>query len=197
MIEAGTYMIAAAAAGGRVRVCNVIPRHMDSVSAKIREMGVTIEEGDDWLEVSRSGPLGKVNVKTMPYPGFPTDVHPQMSVLLCLADGVSIMNESVFDNRFQYINELRRMGADVKVEGKIATFTGVPALSAAKVTATDLRGGAAVIIAGLTAEGTTEVDSIQFIERGYDDIVQKLRDIGADIQKRFVPETSGFGVISV
>ena len=188
MIEAGTYMIAAAAAGGSVTVTNLIPKHMEAVTAKLIEMGVGIEEGDDWIKVERTDKLKKVNVKTMPYPGFPTDVHPQMSVLLCLSEGVSFMTESVFDNRFRYIDELRRMGADVKVDGKTAIFEEIEGLSGAKVTAVDLRGGAAVIIAGLTAAGVTEVDNIQLIERGYDDIVQKLKDIGADISKKVTPE---------
>jgi len=188
MIEAGTYMIAAAAAGGSVRVTNIIPKHMESVTAKLLEMGVSVEEGDDWVIVSRTGKLNRVNVKTMPYPGFPTDVHPQMSVLLCLAEGVSYMTESVFDNRFQYINELRQMGANVKVDGKTAIFEGIPAFAAGKVTAVDLRGGAAVILAGLAANGTTEIDNIKLIERGYDNIVEKLRDVGANIEKRTYPD---------
>ena len=183
MIEAGTYMMAAAATGGEVKVTNVIPRHLESITAKLCEMGVDVTEGDDYVVVKRSKPLGRVNVKTQPYPGFPTDMQPQMAVLMCLANGISQLNESVFDNRFRYTEELLRMGAHIKVDGKIAIIEGIPALRAARVRAVDLRAGAAMVIAGLATPGKTEIDNIRLIERGYDDLVGKLSACGADIVK--------------
>jgi len=180
MIEAGTYMIAAAATRGDLTITNVIPKHLDCVSAKMREMGVTVEEGDEWVRVSHKGELTAANVKTQPYPGYPTDMQPQISILMCLAKGTSTLKESVFDNRFRYIDELLRMGANVKVDGKMATFEG-GGLSAARVRAVDLRAGAAMVIAGLAIEGCTEVDNIRLIERGYDHIIEKLQAVGADI----------------
>jgi len=188
MIEAGTYMVAAAATEGNLKITNVIPKHLESVSAKLREMGVNVEEGDDYVIVSRNGPLNKVNIKTLPYPGFPTDMQAQMSILLCLADGVSYLNESVFDNRFRYVDELRRMGANVKVEGKTAIFEGRTSLKPAKVRALDLRAGAAMIIAGLCTNGITEIEDIHYIERGYDNVVGKLQKVGARIGKVTFPD---------
>ncbi len=183
MIEAGTYMIAAAATAGSLRVNNVIPRHLESITAKLQEMGATVVEEDDAVRVSRSRPLNRVKIKTMPYPGFPTDMQPQMSVLLSLADGVSYLSESVFDNRFKYTDELRKMGANIRVDGKTAIFEGVHALSASRVTATDLRAGAALAIAALATEGTTEIEQIHLIERGYEAFVEKLQGVGADIRR--------------
>lgn len=188
MIEAGTYMIAAAATGGCLKVNNVIPKHLESITAKLEEMGVTVEEGDDYVTVSRNGPLSRVNIKTLPYPGFPTDMNPQMCVLLCLAEGTSYLTEGVWDTRFRYVEELKRMGANIKVDGKIAIVEGGAPLSAAPVRAVDLRAGAAVIIAGLVAPGRTVIDDIYHIRRGYDDIVGKLRAVGADIKEVVIPD---------
>ncbi len=192
MIEAGTYMCAAAATGGRLLVTNLIPKHMESVTAKLEEMGVEIIENDDSIEVISRGRLDRVNVKTQPYPGFPTDMHPQFATLLCLANGVSILNESVFNNRFRYVEELRRMGANIKVDGSTAIIEGGKPLSGAPVKAVDLRAGVAMIIAGLSVKGKTEVEDIHFIERGYDDIVGKLRGVGADIKKVLFPDMDVF-----
>ncbi|MBQ8215278.1 MAG: UDP-N-acetylglucosamine 1-carboxyvinyltransferase [Clostridia bacterium] len=187
MIEAGTYMIAAAATGGHLKVTNVIPKHLESITSKLCEMGVTVTEGDDFVEVAMEGKkLTRTNVKTLPYPGFPTDMQPQMAVLMCLAEGISNMHESVFDNRFRYTEELARMGALIKVSGKMARIEGVKSLRPARVRAVDLRAGAAMVIAGLATEGTTEIDNIQLIERGYDDLVGKLTKCGADIRKEQV-----------
>lgn len=182
MIEAGTFMIAAAATGGDVLVTNIIPKHVDAVSAKLIEMGVDVEELDDAVRISRKGELSKVTVKTLPYPGFPTDMNPQMCVLMCLAKGVSMLSEGVWDNRFRYVEELRLMGADIKVDGKLAVIEGIETFSAAPVKAVDLRAGAAVIIAALVANGKTEITNIHHIQRGYEDIAGKLRGIGADIK---------------
>ena len=180
-IEAGTYMAAVAAAGGQLLLKNIIPKHMDCISAKLMEMGVAVEENDDTLLVRRSEPLQKANVKTLPYPGFPTDMQPQISVALCLADGTSVVTEGVYDNRYKYIQELSRMGADAQVDGCTAIINGVEGLHGAEVKACDLRAGAAVVIAGLCAAGETVVTDIRFIERGYENFVGKLRSIGADI----------------
>ncbi len=188
MIEAGSYMVAAAATGGSVRINNVIPKHLEAISAKLEEAGVTVEEFDDAVHVSREGTLKHTNVKTLPYPGFPTDMHPQMCALLCLAEGVSFINESIFDNRFRYIEELRRMGAKIKVDGRIVSVEGGHPLSAAPLMAVDLRGGIAVLIAALTVEGQSEISEINLIERGYDDVVGKLRGLGADIKKVYLPD---------
>lgn len=188
-IEAGTYMAAVAAAGGRLLIRNVIPKHMDCISAKLTEMGVTVEEEDDTLLVSRSGPLQRTNVKTQPYPGFPTDMQPQITTLLSIAHGTSMVNESVWEsNRFKYVDELRRMGAQITVDGKVAIVEGVDHLKGAPVRALDLRAGAAMVIAGLVAEGTTVLEDIQYIERGYENIVEKLVDLGADIYRSQEPE---------
>ncbi len=182
MIEAGTFMVAAAATCGDCTITNVIPRHLESISAKLIEMGVTVEEFDDSVRITRNGELNKISVKTLPYPGFPTDMNPQMCVLLCLAKGVSMLSEGVWDNRFRYVEELRLMGADIKVDGgKLAVIEGGTEFSAAPVKAVDLRAGAAMIIAGLCAKGTTEITNIHHIQRGYENIVEKLRKVGADI----------------
>ena len=180
-IEAGTYMTAVAGAGGEIRINNVIPKHLECISAKLREMGVEIEDGDDCVTVRREGPLRHTNVKTLPYPGFPTDMQPQISTVLSIAEGTSVVTEGVWDNRYKYVNELRKMGAEIQVDGKIAVIEGVPALTGAPVAACDLRAGAAMVIAGLCAEGTTVVEDVEFIERGYENIVGKLRGLGADI----------------
>ena len=187
-IEAGTYMVAAAATSGDVLVRNVIPKHLDSISAKLEEMGVDIEEYDDSIRVSRKGKLNKCNIKTMPHPGFPTDMQPQIAVLLSLAEGTSIINENVWDNRFRYVDELKRMGAQISVDGKLAVIEGVDHLDAAPVKATDLRAGAALVIAGLCANGVTQIENVQQIERGYENIEGKLRNLGADIRRVHVPE---------
>ena len=180
-IEAGTYMTACAAAGGEVRLANVIPRHLECISAKLREMGVTVVEGGDSVLVRSNGRLRPTSVKTQPYPGFPTDMQPQISVALCLADGTSFVTEGVYDNRYKYIQELGRMGADAHVDGCTAIINGVEGLHGAEVRACDLRAGAAVVIAGLCAAGETVVTDIHFIERGYENFVGKLRGVGADI----------------
>ena len=188
MIEAGSFMAAAAATGGSVKVNNVIPKHLESITAKLEEMGVQVEEFDDAVQVVASKKLKKTNVKTLPYPGFPTDMHPQMSALLCFAEGTSYLTESIFENRFRYVEELRRMGAKIKVDGRVVVIEGGHTLSPAPVIATDLRGGVAVMIAALAAEGTTEISEIRLIERGYDNICEKLRALGADIKKVTYPD---------
>lgn len=188
MIEAGTYMIAAAATKGRLHIRNVIPKHLESISAKLEEIGAQIQEFDDSVLVSGPASLSPTDVRTQPYPGLPTDVHPQICVLLCLAQGVSYLTEGVWDNRFRYVEELKRMGAQIKVDGKMAIIEGGQPLSAAPVQAVDLRAGAAVVIAALTANGRSEVENIFHIERGYDDMVAKLRGVGADIQRVAVPD---------
>ncbi len=188
MIEAGTFMIAAAATGGELKITNVIPKHLESITAKLKEMGVGVDEGDDYVTVSAAHPLKKVNVKTLPYPGFPTDMQPQICVLMCLASGTSKLNEGVWDNRFRYVEELKRMGACIKIDGKTAVVDGVKKLSNAKVRAVDLRAGAAMVIAGLATEGRTEIEDIHYIERGYDNVVGKLAAVGAQIKKIYVPE---------
>lgn len=189
MIEAGTYMIAAAATRGSVTISNVIPKHLDSVTAKLREMGATVEENDSSVVVSAAGADFKgVRVKTQPYPGFPTDMNPQMCVMMCLAAGDSQLREGVWDNRFRYVKELARMGAVIDVEPKTAYIKGVGSLTGAAVKAVDLRAGAAMVIAGLAAEGVTEITDIYHIERGYENMVEKLRAVGADIEKVTVPD---------
>ena len=188
MIEAGTYMLAAAATKGSLKITNVIPKHLESITAKLAEMGVEVEDGDDYITVTYNGPLSRINVKTMPYPGFPTDMQPQMGVLLCLANGVSCLSEGVYDNRFRYFEELKRMGAIVKVDGRTAVIEGIDKLSPATIKAVDLRAGAAMVIAGLAASGITDIEDIHHIERGYDDICGKLRLVGADIRKVVIPD---------
>ena len=182
-IEAGTYMVAAAATGGDVLVENVIPKHLESIIDKLRRAGATVEEFDDAVRVSRTGRLQHVNVKTMPHPGFPTDMQPQMTTMLCCAEGTSIVSEGVWDNRFKYVDELRKMGANIQVDGKVAVVEGGERLTGAPVKALDLRAGAAMLIAGLMADGITEVEEIHHIERGYSSLVDKLRSLGADIRK--------------
>ncbi len=180
-IEAGTYMVAAAATGGEVLVKNVIPKHLECISAKLRETGTIVQEYEDSVLVKGAGNMRRVNIKTMPYPGFPTDMQPQMGALLCLARGTSVITEGIYDNRFKYVNELRKMGAEIQVDGRIAIIEGGRPLSGALVQACDLRAGAAMVIAGMTASGQTIVEDIQFIERGYEDFVGKLQALGADI----------------
>ncbi len=187
-IEAGTYMAAVAAAGGNVLIQNVIPKHMDCISAKLREMGVKITEYDDAIRVQRTGLLRRANVKTLPYPGFPTDMQPQIAVCMSLAGGVSVITESIYDTRFGYCAELNRMGAAIKVNTKVAVITGVEKLHGCTVHACDLRAGAAMVIAGLAADGVTVVDEIDYIERGYENLVGKLKGIGASIRRLHVPD---------
>ena len=183
MIEAGTFMAAVSAAGGRVCIKNVIPKHMESVSAKLEEMGMAIEELDDSIIIEKVKPLKAIKIKTLPYPGFPTDMHPQLTSVLCCAEGESTVSEGVWENRFRYVEELQKMGADISVSGVTATVNGGKRLQGASVKAVDLRAGAAMIIAGLAADGSTEITNIISIERGYDDIVGKLRRLGASIEK--------------
>ena len=187
-IEAGTYMVAAAATGGDVLIQNVIPKHLESITDKLRKAGAEVEEFDDSIRVRRTGPILPVNVKTMPHPGFPTDMQPQMTAMLTMAQGTSIVTEGVWDNRMRYTDELKRMGAKIQVDGKVAVVEGVPSLSGAPVKATDLRAGAALLIAGLMAQGTTYIEDIHYIERGYENIVDKLVALGADIEKIDVVE---------
>lgn len=190
MIEAGTFMVLAAATRGRLKVSNIIPKHLESISAKLEEMGATVEEDDESVTVSLAGSLSPANVKTQPYPGFPTDMNPQMCVLMCLANGKSRMMEGVWDNRFRYVEELKRMGADIVVaDSKIANVNGSPeGLYGASVRAIDLRAGAAMVVAGLAAKGKTEIDDIFHIQRGYEDIVGKLQRVGADIKIVSTPD---------
>ena len=189
-IEAGTYMAAAAATRGDVLVKNVTPKHLESITAKLMEMGVTVVEYDDAVRVRCDGPLSKCNVKTMPHPGFPTDMQPQIAALLSIAQGTSILNESVWENRFRYVEELKRMGAQITVEGKSAIIEGVEYLKGAPVRATDLRAGAAMIIAGLAAHGVTKIEDIEHIQRGYEDIVEKFVGLGADMYLMLDPTNS-------
>ena len=187
-IEAGTFMFAAAATKGDVTVKNVIPKHLESISAKLIEIGCEIKESDDAVRVVSSKPLTHTHVKTLAYPGFPTDMQPQIAVVLSLAQGTSLVTEGVYGaSRFKYLDELRRMGAHIQVDGRVAVIEGVEQLEGAPVHACDLRAGAALVIAGLAARGTTEISQIQFIERGYEDLVGKLRAVGADIQMVDVP----------
>ena len=181
-IEAGTYMAAVAATGGQLLIKNIIPKHMDCISAKLKEMGVEVEENDDTLLVRRSGELKRTNIKTMPYPGFPTDMQPQITTVLALAEGTSLVTESVWSSRFKYVDELKRMGAHIQVDGKVAIIEGIDHFDGAPIQACDLRAGAAMVIAGLAAKGTTEISNVQYIERGYEDIIGKLRAVGADIR---------------
>jgi UDP-N-acetylglucosamine 1-carboxyvinyltransferase len=182
-IEAGTFMIAAAATGGDVLIKNVIPKHMESITAKLLEMNVEVIEYDEDIRVRRNKELLKANIKTLPYPGFPTDLQPIAAVLLSKAKGTSIITENVWDSRFQYVEELKRLGANIKVEGRAAVIEGEEKLSGAPISATDLRAGAAMIIAGLISEGVTEVRDIEHIDRGYENIEIKLKKLGADIER--------------
>ena len=185
MIEAGTYMTAAAATKGDVLIKNIIPKHLEAVTAKLKEAGCEVEEFDDAIRVIASKPLQRTHIKTLPYPGFPTDMQPQMAVILALAKGTSIVTESIFENRFKYADELTRMGATVKVEGNTAIIDGVPKFTGARISAPDLRAGAALVIAGLASEGISTVDDILYIQRGYEDFEGKLQSLGAEIEKVF------------
>ena len=182
-IETGTLMIAAAATRGDVLIKNVIPKHLESITAKLEKIGVNVEEFDDSIRISVDGPLVKTSVKTMPHPGFPTDMQPQITTLLCLAEGTSIVTEGIWDNRFRYVNELRRMGADIIAEGKVAVVNGVPVLYGASVEASDLRGGAALTVAALSAEGRTTLGGVKYIDRGYENIEDVLSAAGASIKR--------------
>ncbi|MCI7029494.1 MAG: UDP-N-acetylglucosamine 1-carboxyvinyltransferase [Clostridium sp.] len=182
-IEAGTFMIAAAATKGDVTITNIIPKHLESISAKLIEMGAIVEEGDDSVRVTVDNELRGVNVKTAPYPGFPTDVQQPMSVLLSITKGRSLVTESIWENRHKHTDELKKMGAMIKVEGRTAIIDGVEKLEGAKVIATDLRAGAAMVIAGLIANGETEIVDIEHIDRGYPHIEEKFRSLGADIRR--------------
>ena len=182
-IEAGTFMFAAAVTKGDITVKNVIPKHLESISAKLLEIGCEIEESDDAVRVVASKPLKHTHVKTLPYPGFPTDMQPQMTVTLALAKGTSIVSESIFENRFKYVDELTRMGANIKVESNTAIIDGVEKYTGASISAPDLRAGAALVMAGLAAEGITTVEDIHYIERGYEDFHLKLQSLGAMIEK--------------
>ncbi|MCM1126112.1 MAG: UDP-N-acetylglucosamine 1-carboxyvinyltransferase [Lachnospiraceae bacterium] len=182
-IEAGTFMFAAAVTKGDVTVKNIIPKHLESISAKLMEIGCEVEESDDAVRVVASKPLTHTHVKTLPYPGFPTDMQPQITVALGLSKGTSIVTESIFENRFKYVDELTRMGASIKVEGNTAIIDGVSQYTGAGISAPDLRAGAALVLAGLAAEGDTVIDDIKFIERGYEDFHIKLQGLGAQIEK--------------
>ena len=182
-IEAGTFMIAAAATKGDVTITNVIPKHLESISAKLIEVGAIVEEGDDSIRVAVDKPLKGVNVKTAPYPGFPTDVQQPMSTLLSITEGRSLIVESIWENRHKHTDELKKMGAVIKVEGRTAIIDGVDSLTGSRVRATDLRAGAAMVIAGLIANGETEIIDIEHIDRGYPHIENKFRSLGADIRR--------------
>ena len=182
-IEAGTFMFAAAATKGDVTVKNVIPKHLEATTAKLLEAGCEVEEFDDAVRVVASKPLRHTQVTTLPYPGFPTDMQPQMSVVLGIAQGTSTVTESIFENRFKYVDELTRMGADIKVESNIAIINGVKNFTGARVSAPDLRAGAALVIAGLSAQGVTIIDDIHYIQRGYEAFEEKLEGLGAQIQR--------------
>lgn len=182
-IEAGTFMFAAAATKGDITVKNVIPKHLEATTAKLLEVGCEVEELDDAVRVVASKPLKHTQVTTLPYPGFPTDMQPQMSVVLAIAEGTSTVTESIFENRFKYVDELTRMGAQIKVESNIAIITGVEGYTGARVSAPDLRAGAALVIAGLAADGVTIIDDIHYIQRGYEDFETKLSELGAQIER--------------
>ena len=182
-IEAGTFMFAAAATGGDITVKNVIPKHLEATTAKLEEIGCEVEEFDDAVRVRAPKRLHRTHVKTLPYPGYPTDMQPQIAVTLALAEGTSIVTESIFENRFKYADELSRMGANIKVEGNSAIIDGVKKLTGARVSAPDLRAGAALVIAGLAADGITVVDDIVYIQRGYEDFEGKLKSLGAEIER--------------
>lgn len=188
-IETGTLMIAAAATRGDVIIKNVIPTHMDALSAKMEEMGVTVKEGADFIHVQCTGRPKAVKIKTMPYPGFPTDLQQPATVLLSTADGTSMITETIFESRFKHIKEIRRMGAQITTEDRVAVVDGVEKLTGAPVEATDLRAGAALIVAGLMADGVTEIHNIKYIDRGYDHIEEKLKKLGADIRREEVVRT--------
>ena len=191
-IEAGTYMIAAAATGGDVTINNIIPKHMESISKKLMEMGVEIYEYDESIRVTRSGDLKACNVTTMPHPGFPTDMQPQMAAAVAIAKGTSSITEGVWENRFQYVAELKKLGVQAEVQGRVATFVGVDRLKGNHVKATDLRGGAAMVVAALVAEGETAISEIYHIERGYEQLIDKLVGVGACIHRKTVPDDFAF-----
>ncbi len=193
-IEAGTYMAAVAATGGEILIRNIIPKHLDCISAKLLEMGVEIDEQDDNLLVRRTGALRSTNVKTQPYPGFPTDMQSQIVAALCLAEGTSVVTESVWGNRYRYVDELKRLGANIQVDGKVAVVEGIDHFDGAPIQACDLRAGAAMVIAALAAHGTTEISCVHYIERGYEDIVGKLRGLGADIVAVETPDDTDAAV---
>ena len=182
-IEAGTFMVAAAATKGDVLIRNVIPKHLEAISVKLVEIGATVEEFDDAVRVCATDRLGHTQIKTLPYPGFPTDMQPQIATLLALSSGTSTVTESIFENRFKYVDELSRMGANIKVEGNVAIIEGVTGLTGASITAPDLRAGAALVVAGLVADGFTTIDSIHYIERGYEDFEKKMSALGACMEK--------------
>ncbi len=190
MIEAGTYMVAAAATGGCVHINSVIPKHLESITTKLCEMGVEVIEEDDSVLVRSTGRLDNVNIQTLYYPGFPTDMHPQFAALLCIANGEGTIHESVWASRFRYVRELQKMGASIDQTGQQATFHGVSYLEGAAVDATDLRAGAALVIAGLCAKGETEIRGVEYIKRGYDSIVEKLRALGASISEVPIEEST-------
>ena len=187
-IEAGTFMISAVATKGDITIKNIIPKHLESITAKLTEMGAVIEEYDDSLRVTVDGPLKGVNIKTMPYPGFPTDIQQPMAALLSVVSGRSLIAESIWENRHKHIDELKKMGANIKVEGRVAIIDGVSKLTGAVVKATDLRAGAAMVIAGLIGDGVTEITNIEHIDRGYPHIEDKFRALGADIKRIKVEE---------
>ncbi len=182
-IEAGTYMVAAAATKGDVTITNVTPKHLESIIAKLLESGATVQQFDEAVRVKMDRRPKRCQVKTMPHPGFPTDMQPQITTMLSVAEGESVVTEGVWDNRFRYIEELKKMGAEISVEGKRALVTGIEALNPATVNATDLRAGAAMVIAGLMTEGKTTVQNIEYIDRGYENLVEKLTKLGADIHR--------------
>lgn len=185
-IEAGTYMVIAVATKGDILIKNVIPKHLESITAKLKKIGAEITEYDDSIRVRYIGELNRTSVKTLPHPGFPTDMQPQITALLSIVNGTSIVTEGVWDNRFRYVDELRRMGADISVDGKVAVVEGVSSLTGAPVKAHDLRAGAAMLIAGLSCDGRTEIEDIYHIERGYEEIESKLLKLGADIKKQII-----------
>ncbi len=188
-ITCGTYMMAAVATKGEIMVHNAIPKHMEAISAKLREMGATVKEEADGLRVIGCDNLKACRVKTLPYPGFPTDLQQPMAVLMAIAQGNSIINESIFESRFKYVDELRKMGADITVNGRVANITGVSGLSGTRIVATDLRAGAAMVLAGLIADGETQISGVHYIERGYEKLEDNLRSLGAKIRRIQVETT--------
>ena len=186
-IEAGSYMVAAAITKGDITLHNVIPKHLEPISAKLRSAGCEITEYDDALRIRREKPLRPLKIKTMPHPGFPTDMQPMMTVMLSLAQGTSIITESIWENRFRYVDELIHMGANIRVDGQVAVIEGVKQLHPAPLRATDLRAGAAMVIAALAVDGVSEIDETTHIERGYENIVEKLQGLGADIRRVEIP----------
>ncbi len=189
-IEAGSYMVAATITGGNVLIKNVIPKHLEPITSKLEKAGALIEEFDDSLRISRTGDLKPLNIKTMPHPGFPTDMQPLMTVLLTLAKGTSIITEGIWKNRFRYVDEISRMGANIQVDGQVAVIEGVQELLPAPMRASDLRAGAALVVAALAAQGVSEIDEISHIQRGYEDIVEKLQGLGADIKQVNIPDSA-------